>query len=39
MAQRLVSIPVWTVNVIFGKGISLELLVRGVAYKEIDHPI
>ena len=32
-AQRLVRIPVWTENAIFGKGVNLELLIRGVPYE------
>ena len=39
MAQRLVSIPVWTEKMIFGRGVSLELLVRGIPYEQIYHRI
>ena len=39
MAQKLVSIPVWTENAIFGKRVSLGLLAREVPYKKIDHRI
>ena len=39
MAQKLVSIPVWTEKIIFEKGVSLELLVRGTPYEQIDHRI
>jgi len=39
MAQRLVSIPVWIEKTIFGKGVSLELLVPGLPYEQLDHRV